>query len=126
MTALFSLHGGRTQHHALELALYPEAGARWGYRVVLRGGRDKLIEVYRMRRGSDTLLITVPLGSPVTGGGRHELIWSQTAGGLLRIALDGSELTQLQDKAFKDAYHYLRFTNLGGDIALRDFLIKGR
>ncbi len=122
----FSLHGGANEIYELEYRLFQDRREQWGYRLQLSiDGQRSSIELLRVRRGRNEVVSSAALPEGMANGAVHTLGWRQTSAGLAQISLDTSLLFEVQDKAFRDGYKTVSFSNHSGDIALRRLDIKG-
>jgi hypothetical protein len=95
-----------------------------GYRLVYLPGQPLELHRVSTRRG---VAIIERSASPVTleDQNLHRLEWTRRGtGGAMRVLLDGSEVMQVSDVGFRDAFAGIALSNAGSDVIVRRIAVQ--
>jgi hypothetical protein len=112
-----------------EFGPYQGANASAGYRLAYRPGatgRTPSLELLRLsaRGGTATIeLYDQPL--KFEDGKAHVIEWSRNRRGRMVVRVDGTEVMNVTDRSFRDAFDGIALVNSGGDYALKSITIDG-
>ncbi len=121
----FSVHNEPGVEGHFEVALFQEQAGDYGYVLALRTGEGGLMDLYRVRRGQRELVNSSRLKADPGSGERNELVWRQAANGQVEVLMNGEEIMNLSDRAFRDDYRWLELVNQSGEIGVRRVKILG-
>ncbi len=112
-----------------EFGPYQGADASAGYRLAYRPGatgRTPSLELLRLssRGGTSTIeLYDQPL--ELEDGKDHVIEWTRNRSGHMVVRVDGTEVMNVTDRSFRDAFDGVALVNSGGDYALKSITIDG-
>ncbi len=112
-----------------EFGPYQGANASAGYRLAYSPGASAgqpSLELLRLssRGGTSTIeLYDRPL--ELEDGKAHVIEWNRNRGGRMVVRVDGTEVMNVTDRGFRDAFDGVALVNSGGDYALRSITIDG-
>ncbi|MCP3665689.1 MAG: hypothetical protein GY696_24870 [Gammaproteobacteria bacterium] len=109
----------------IELDLFQEESEQYGYHLYIKTGRRGYIELERVRNQKSVVIEGQNLASNLSDGSPHKLIWQQNDEGAISLTLDDQLLFEVRDKAFRDDYKNLSFTNRSGDLQVHEVSISG-
>ncbi len=121
----FSVHNEPGVEGHFEVALLQEQSGDYGYLLAIRTGETGLMDLYRLRKGQRELVESSRLKAASAIGERYETVWRQAENGQVEVFVNGEEIMNLRDRAFRDDYRWLELVNQSGEFAVRSVRILG-
>ena len=122
---VFSIHNEPSVEGHFEVALFQEQVGNYGYMLALYAGDEGIMDLYKFRRGQRELVSSSKLKTDIRSGERQKLLWRQGNNGEVEVLMNGEEIMNLRDKAFRDDYRWLELVNQSGDFGVRSVRILG-
>ncbi len=112
---------------SVELGVFQGQGGRIGYRLVFgSGGEAQLVRVGR----SVSVMARAPFRMPeLVDGWRnpgYDVIWRRDGRGRMTVVVDGQDILETSDTAFRDPFDGLRLRNIRGRHALQGVEVYGQ
>ena len=107
-----------------EIGVYQGSAAGPGYRLVFLPGSDASVELQRISsRGKSIIEVADKVSA--TGDRIHQLQWTRTKQGNMKITLNGKTILQSADRSFKDAFTGIVLINEEGEFSVKQLSVQG-
>jgi hypothetical protein len=114
----------RSTQGRFEIGVYQGSAAGPGYRLVFLPGSGASVELQRVSsRGKSIIDVADKISA--TGDRIHQLQWTRTKHGNMKITLDGKTILESADRSFKDAFTGIVLINEEGEFSVKQLSVQG-
>jgi len=108
----------------LEFGPYQGTNRNTGYRLVYRPAQNPALQLVRHYTSKSTIVGSYA-SLKIEDQKNHDLVWSRTGTGVMKISLDGKTLIQITDQGFRDDFSGFVMNNKGGDFIMKSISVTG-
>jgi hypothetical protein len=122
--AIFSQNNRPGESGHFEWVVMQNLEASNAYKLVITTGQKAMMDIVRIRGGRESYVESVEIAG-INDGGEHTLSWRQKSDGVIEVFLDGEQVINASDRAFKYGFKYLAMSNQSGDFSVSAIEVLG-
>lgn len=114
----------RSTQGQFEIGVYQGTSEGPGYRLVFLPGSNASLELQRISSRGKSIIEAVDKIS-AAGDRVHQLQWTRTKQGEMKVMLNGTSVLQTTDRSYKDAFTGIILNNEEGEFSVKQLSVQG-